>query len=131
MKHAELAYFKTASVAASPFDFNGHWMNELGSYMDLRVNGTAVTGSYVSAVSDGGGATPPFPLQGTAAGDLISFSVNWGEAITAWTGHGVLADGGPQILTLWQLVTTVPNEMDPQQQWKTLLAGADDFSLAR
>lgn len=129
MRHAELAYFKTASIPPSPFDFNGHWVNELGSYMDLQVSGTVVTGTYVSAVSDSTRPTPPFPLFGTASADLISFSVNWGEAVTAWTGHGVIENGQPQILTLWHLVTTVLNDLDPQQQWKMLLAGADEFTL--
>jgi hypothetical protein len=127
MKHAELAFFKTASVPPSPFDFNGHWENELGSYMDLQVSRTSVTGTYVSAVSDSGGPTQPFPVNGSVAGDLICFSVNWGEAITSWIGHGVTSNGEAQILTLWQLVLAIPNELDPKEQWKTVMAGADEF----
>ena len=127
MKQAELAYFKTPMVTPGPFDFSGHWQNELGSYMDLQVNGSVLTGAYVSAVSDTGGSTPPFPLQGSVSGDLITFNVNWGAAITTWIGHGVFANGSPQILTLWHLVQTVQDPTDPQQQWKTILAGADEF----
>lgn len=128
LKHAELAYFKTPMVAPSPFDFSGHWENELTSYMDLQINGNVVTGTYVSAVSDNGGPTPPFPLYGSVAGDLINFSVNWGEAITSWVGHGVVDGDEAQILTLWHLVQTVDDETNPKKQWKTVLAGADEFT---
>ena len=128
LKDAEIAYFKTPMVAPSPFDFSGHWQNELGSYMDLQINGNIGKGTYVSAVSEGGGPTPPFPLQGSVAGDLINFSVNWGAAIISWIGHGVLDAGEQHILTLWQLVQTLDDETDPRQQWKTVLAGADEFT---
>jgi hypothetical protein len=115
-------------VAPGSFDFSGHWQNELTSYMDLQVNGDVVTGTYVSAVSDDGGPTPPFPVYGSVAGDLINFNVNWGAAITAWIGHGVLVAGASQLLTLWHLVQTVDDETDPSKQWKTVLAGADQFT---
>jgi hypothetical protein len=128
LKHAELAYFKTPMVAPAQFDFSGHWRNELTSYMDLQINGDVVTGTYVSAVSETGGPTPPFPVHGTVAGDLINFNVNWGGAITAWIGHGVLAAGSPQILTLWHLVQTIDDETDPNKQWQTVFAGADEFT---
>jgi hypothetical protein len=128
LKHAEIAYFKTPMVAPTPFDFSGHWQNELGSFMDLQINGDVISGAYVSAVSDNGGPTPPFPVQGSVAGDLINFSVNWGAAITSWTGHGIIVGGEPQILTLWHLIQTVQDETDPNQQWKTVLAGADEFT---
>jgi len=128
MKHAELALLKTSNVAPRKFDFSGHWVNELGSCMDLAVSGDKVTGTYVSAVSESGKPTPPFPLQGVVAGDLISFSVNWGDAITSWVGHGVIDHKRPQILTLWHLVLTVAAETSPEEQWKTVMSGADEFS---
>jgi len=116
-------------VAPGSFDFSGHWRNELTSYMDLTITAGVVTGTYVSAVSDTGGPTPPFPVYGSVAGDLINFNVNWGGAITAWIGHGViLAGGAAHILTLWHLVQTVDDEMNPSKQWKTVLAGADEFT---
>src|SRR6516164_3376937 len=65
--------------------------------------------------------------KGTVCGDLISFTVNWEEAITTWTGHGILANGKRRILTLWHLIQTIPDETDPQQQWRTVLSGADEF----
>jgi len=58
LKHAELVHFKTPTVKPMPFDFSGHWVNELGSYVDLKVDGAAVAGKYVSLVTeDGAGPT--------------------------------------------------------------------------
>jgi|SRR5882762_3670695 len=129
LKHAELVHFKTPTVAPAPFDFSGHWVNELGSYMDLDIKGSIVTGKYVSMVTEAGpGPTPPFDIYGSVAGDLINFNVNWGEEITAWIGHGVIYAGGSAgILTLWQIVHTIRDEADPENQWKTVTAGADEF----
>jgi hypothetical protein len=127
MRHAEVARLKSKKSAPQPFDFSGHWKNELGSFMDLTIAGADVTGSYVSAVSDAGGPTRPFPLRGTVSGDLISFTVNWETLIATWIGHGVVDAGQDRILTLWHIVMTVQQETDPLNQWKTLEAGADEF----
>ena len=87
-QHAEVALQKTKNLKPPVFDFGGHWKNELGSYMDLTVDGNNnVTGKYVSAVSGTGGPIPSTDLRGTVTGDLIAFTVNWGSAITTWAGH--------------------------------------------
>lgn len=131
MKNAEPIVSKMSSLKpTSEVDFKGHWINELKSYMDLTISGTSLTGSYVSAVSKTDEPTKPFDLLGTVAGDMISFTVNWGNSITTWIGHGVIEGGKPEILTLWHLVVAIPNETDPEVQWKTVLAGADTFRRA-
>jgi Avidin family len=125
----ETVLFKITSPK-QPIDFSGQWKNELGSTMDLKISGPTVTGTYTTAVSSNNTAITK-PLVGTVADDLISFAVNWGTSITAWTGHGVLEKQGQnevlKILTLWQMVVAVPDETDPQQQWKTLYSGSDIF----
>ncbi len=131
MHHAEQQVFRNGSknTLSKPIDFSGDWKNELGSTMSLSVNQNGVVvGSYISAVSDtGSGPTPPFDLTGAVAGDLLSFTVNWGTEITAWIGHGTRDSKGDQILTLWHVVKNVPHETDPEQQWRMILAGADSF----
>ena len=129
-RQAELALQKTKNLKPPVFDFSGHWNNELGSFMDLNVDAkNNVRGTYVSAVSGTGGPTPKADVRGTVTGDLIAFMVNWGEAITAWTGHGVFdANNQPQILTLWHLVVSIADETNPKNQWETVMAGADTFS---
>jgi avidin family protein len=128
--HAELALQRTKNLKPASFDFNGHWKNELGSYMDVTVDANNnLTGKYVSAVSGNGGPTPSTDLQGTVTGDLIAFSVNWDEAITTWVGHGVFdSNNQPQILTLWHLVVSIADETNPKKQWQTVMAGADSFT---
>ncbi|GAB7541293.1 avidin/streptavidin family protein [Cupriavidus sp. CuC1] len=132
MKNAEQTFFATKTVTPSTrVDFNGRWVNELGSSMQIEVNADAtVTGTYTSSVSEIGAPTPEMLLSGTVAGDLICFTVNWGESITAWVGHGILDNQQVRILTLWQMVLAVPDETEPGQQWKTVMAGADEFRPA-
>jgi Avidin family len=129
LKHAELVHFKTETLTPRSFDFSGHWVNELGSYMDLKIDQTVVSGTYVSMVTENGpGPSPKFEVYGRATGDLINFAVNWGAEITSWIGHGVVYAGGKSgILTLWQIVHTIADEEDPENQWKTVTAGADEF----
>ncbi|QRN55382.1 avidin/streptavidin family protein [Dyella caseinilytica] len=128
MKHAELTVAKASTATPKPFNFNGRWTNELTSYMDLVVQGSAISGTYHSAVGDPS-APPKKPLTGSVSGDLISFTVNWGDSITTWIGHGVIDDQGhAQIETLWQIALAVQDETNPQVSWKTVLAGADQFS---
>jgi hypothetical protein len=126
---AELALQKTKKRKPVTFDFNGRWRNELGSYMDVRVDANNnLKGQYVSAVSDDGEPTPPTDLGGTVAGDLIAFTVNWGGAIATWAGHGVFdKDNQPEIFTLCHLVISIAAETDPEKQWETVMAGSDSF----
>ncbi|MDF3883627.1 avidin/streptavidin family protein [Cupriavidus basilensis] len=132
MKNAEQTFFATKTVPPSrQVDFNGRWVNELGSAMRIVVSAAAtITGTYTSAVSETGLPTPEMQLSGTVAGDLICFTVNWGESITTWVGHGVHDNGEARILTLWQMVLAVPDEIEPGHQWKTAMAGADEFRPA-
>src|ERR1700730_12101315 len=118
-RHAEVALQKTKNLRPPVFDFTGHWKNELGSYMDVAIDPkNDISGTYVSAVSGTGGPTPSTELKGTVTGDLIVFTVNWGEAITTWAGHGVFdSNNQPQILTLWHLVVSIADEPNPKNQW--------------
>jgi hypothetical protein len=128
-RSAEQALHKTHNLKPPVFDFTGRWRNELGSTMDVTIDpNNRIRGQYVSAVSGKGGPTPATELFGTVAGDLISFTVNWGEAITSWVGHGVFDQNNrPQILTLWHLVVSIADETNPKNQWETVMAGADTF----
>lgn len=129
-QHAEVVLQKTKNLKPPVFDFGGHWQNELGSYMDVTVdkNGN-LTGKYVSAVSATGGPTPSTDLRGTATGDLLAITVNWGSAITTWVGHGIFDENNqPQILTLWHLVVSIADETNPKNQWETVMTGADTFT---
>ena len=128
MSSPEYSIFRKARVhSKAPFEFSGRWRNELKSILDIKVRDGVVSGTYVSKVSDGGGPTPAFKVSGTVTEDLIVFTVNWSGLITTWCGHHVDTDGSPQILTMWYLVRTVKDDIDPANQWKMIEAGSDSF----
>ena len=117
--------------AAKKPDFNGKWKNELDSVMELVVKGPSITGTYTSAVSSDGSATPPHPLIGNVDNELISFVVNWIDysSITAWVGQMVVdTSGKEQIFTMWQMTTTTKDPENKIELWQAILAGSDTFS---
>lgn len=113
-------------------DFAGAWRNEYGSSMRLSVDGSAVSGSYTSAVSTTGDAITG-PVTGFVAGDVISFTVLWPSRpakITAWVGQIVEDERGERLETLWQMIVNVPDAQRPDSTWTTIHAGADHFHRA-
>lgn len=123
-----LKYAAHADQAAElHVDFSGRWRNQLGSTMELTVNGSGLTGEYTSAVSGGGGSIIG-TLSGYINGDLIAFVVNWpSAAITAWTGQLTSEGGRDVIKTLWQMTTNVADEDEETGLWASIYAGSDQF----
>jgi hypothetical protein len=124
-KALELA--AAAPIGRSCADFAGRWYNQMGSTMDLVVEGTTVTGAYESLARS---EAPPVvgELKGYAVGDLISFMVLWGDSITAWVGQMIDEDTDTaKIRTLWHMVTEVPDADEPKYLWTSTYAGADEF----
>ncbi len=116
-----------ANSTASP-DFSGLWRNQIGSTMNITVQGSDVDGIYTSASSSVGGPIAG-PLKGCVAGDLISFIVLWpGGSQTAWVGQMTGTEEQPIIKTLWHLVTNVPDPNEPKELWTSTYAGADEFT---
>ncbi len=109
-------------------DFSGSWVNELGSSMELDVNGTVVTGSYRTAVGEPDPGQP-YPLSGVINDDLIVFNVDWLQngSISTWAGQLTMIDGQPVIETMWYLVRQVPDPKEPTELWADTLAGSDRF----
>ncbi len=116
------------SAKAATVNFSGWWKNQLGSKMNLTIQGQSVSGTYSSPVSSGGG-TVDGELVGFVDGDLISFVVNWTSpaSLTAWTGQLVSENGSDTIKTLWLLVQNVPDANEPTGLWQSTLTGADNF----
>lgn len=107
------------------------WVNELGSTAAFTFGaGGAVTGTYTSPVSSGGG-TVSGPIAGWCDGYVIAWTVLWPTnppATTAWVGEAVRGPAGTVIETLWHLVTQTPTPGDPTQFWTAIHAGADTFT---
>ena len=66
------------SAPAPSVDFAGVWRNELGSEMEVQINDNTVSGIYRTNVGSPK-PTEEFALVGFATGDLITFTVNFGE----------------------------------------------------
>ncbi len=111
-------------------DFNGKWVNELNSTMDIVVDGSTLAGTYTSDVSEDGRPTEPHSLMGCINGALISFIVKWNEfdAITAWVGHMIADDQGTErIYTLWQMTKSTADPEALLEIWESVLSGSDTF----
>jgi hypothetical protein len=110
----------------------GTWYNELGSMMQLQVNGASITGAYQTAV---GSASGTYQLVGSIDtepspnGQAIAWVVVWNNAygnshsITAWSGQYQIIDGEEEITTLWLLTSEQPSELD----WKATNINQDVF----
>lgn len=110
-------------------NFNGTWRNELHSEMNLKVDANGhVTGKYKTGV---GTPTPleEFDLVGFASGDLLSFTVNFGQyaSLTSWSGQHTEENGTEVIKTMWLLARNVKDPDEPKNLWGATLTGYDNF----
>jgi len=128
-----LKHFSTIkSVAGEPVpqvNFNGEWINELGSLMDLTVDKKGnVSGKFKTNVGKPS-PTEEFDLVGFASGDLLSFTVNFGKygSLTSWAGQHTVEEGTDVIKTLWLLARNVKDQDESKYLWGAILAGYDNF----
>ena len=106
-------------------EWDGRWRNQVGSAMDLRTVDGVLQGDYHTSVGRPDSATA-FPLVGVVNGDMIAFTVTFGEhgSVTAWAGRRT-AEG--RIETLWHLVRNKDDSGAPLPTWCSTLAGAAVF----
>lgn len=128
-----LKHFSTlTSAKASPapaVNFNGTWCNELDCEMELSVDADGcVTGGYRTGVGNPN-ATEEFDLVGFASGDLLSFTVNFGEygSLTSWVGQHTSEAGEERIKTIWLLAKKLEDADEPQSLKGGIMTGADTF----
>lgn len=120
----------SVGAAAAAVDFSGKWKNNLKSDMTLAIDASGkVTGKYRTGV---GNPTPAeeFDLVGFATGDLLSFTVNFGQygSLTSWVGQLTKdAQGVDQIKTMWLLSRNIADPDEDAGLWGSVLTGADFF----
>ena len=108
----------------------GLWCNRLGSTMELTVHQDhAINGIFHTNV----GVSNPkasFSIVGFAEGDALSFCVDFGSrgSVAAWSGHHVVDERGERLVTLWHLAQPMLSGHGEADAWRTLMAGADEFS---
>jgi hypothetical protein len=125
----------------------GRWTNRLGSIMELRVSGDALSGTYKTAVGGDKAKSRSWKLFGKVAGDLLSFIVVYGKgqdaSIAAWTGRYFPEEkavrgrqGKPErIATVWCLADRWTAKKSgkslkrvPTEDWNHVLTNADIFT---
>jgi Avidin family len=112
----------------------GIWYNELGSMVEFFVNGSAVSGSYWTAV---GQATGEYVLSGqintqpSGGGQAVGWSVAWtnssgsAHSVTSWSGQLQVGQmGQSEIVTFWLL----SSEEASQNDWAATNVGQDIFT---
>ena len=110
-------------------NLSGEWTNRLGSTMNLKTNGSKVTGTYRTAV----GApqeSKEFPVIGVVNGDLLSFIVDWKEygSVTAWVGQHTTGEKGTErIEAMWHLALNVAERQEEQSLWGSVMTGQNIF----
>ena len=111
---------------------DGKWYNELGSLMDLTVDGGLVTGTYHTGVGE---ATGRYPITGAVDTDPIGHNqavglvVVWqndqgsAHSVTTWSGQLQVIKGQEVLKTTWLLT----RETKPDLDWQSTLVGTDIF----
>lgn len=111
-------------------DFSGSWKSVRGSEMTLAVSGNEITGRYTSSIGDAKGESS-FPLRGFVSGDLISFTVNFGQFATlaSWAGQFAPDDHqSPALHTVFVAAIDVPNQYEANRVWGGVRTGSDTFT---
>jgi hypothetical protein len=111
-------------------DFAGTWKSTRGSEMTLAVSGNDVTGRYVSAIGDAKGESS-FPLRGFVSGDLISFTVNFGQHATlvSWAGQFAPDDHTmPALHTVFVAAVNIENQFEADRIWGGVRTGSDTYT---
>jgi hypothetical protein len=109
----------------------GTWYNELGSKMEITVNGLLLTGTYKSGV----GAEGTYSLTGAFdtnpvvnKNQSLGFVVAWQNeksnhnSTTSWSGRYLETPTSETLVTFWLLTAAQP------AQWESTLIGEDIFT---
>lgn len=116
----------------NPSPIDGEWRSNLGSTMDVRLDGVKLSGTYTTHIGTTKGT---YPLSGFANLDddgigTIGWTVVWKNAdgnqhgVTTWTGQVQVQGGNLLMETTWLYVTqTVPSE-----NWDSLRLGFNLFT---
>ncbi len=111
--------------------WDGRWRNELGSEMEISVDGGRVSGVYRTQVGRPD-AAEQFAVTGFAHEDLIGIVAQFGEhgSVTSWTGRRTEGAGGDEIRVLWHLARNTDDAGETLPAWASILAGSAVFRRA-
>ena len=108
------------------------WYNELGSILELAVQGASVVGRFTTRVGDADGCYPLVGVVCTGNDErrTLGFAVGWEnqltqvDCVTVWCGEFIRdAQGTEMIVAIW-LMTEGATEAD---EWSATRTGKDIF----
>lgn len=115
----------------------GTWFNELGSQMDIVVNGKTITGTYWTAVGDASGSYDLIGFIDTTlpspGGQAVGWTVVWtngigtSNSVTTWCGQFQTAGGQEEIVAFWLLTS----EQLAANDWGATQIGKNRFVRAQ
>lgn len=110
-------------------DFTGTWKNQLGSLLELLMDGDEIRGRFESAVGERDKQPHWVAVSGKAQDDLITFcaSLPAHGSLVSWVGQHTIRGGSSQIQTQWLHVTNVPEDREHAWMWSANRIGFDIF----
>jgi hypothetical protein len=114
----------------------GSWYNELGSTMEIRQEGSTISGTYCTAVGDAEGTYSllgQINIKPSQGGQAVAWCVVWtntsghSDSTTSWCGQYQTVEGIEEISTFWLLTS----EQLPANDWRATNIGQDTFSRSK
>jgi hypothetical protein len=118
-------------------NFSGTWKNQRKSILRLTVKNGAVSGTFESAVGDGGMVV--VDVQGRTLGDRITFNATYPQlgTLVSWVGQlGPASDResastNDRMETVWLHASDIPEEHEQDALWSGIRTGGDVFTRER
>lgn len=112
-------------------NFTGTWKNTKNSLLTLSQNGSSITGTFDSGVSDGGQEIKA-PIVGWVNGDRVSFTATYElfGTVVAWVGQVRGEPGNPVIDAHFLHESEVADADEFNELWASTRTGSDQFSRA-
>lgn len=106
--------------------FTGTWKNQRESILKLKANGGSVTGTFESAVGDGGKVV--VDVAGRILGDRITFHAVYEQFGTLVSWVGQVDETNKKIETVWLHASDIPEEHEKDALWSAIRTGGDVFT---
>lgn len=87
-------------------DFDGQWINDLGSVLELARNGDAISGRITPRTGTAMGKGVSGKVRGTTRGKSIALVADWGDraGVAVWIGELDDSDGRETLMLSWELL---------------------------
>lgn len=132
MKHNHEGALRLASSrtkAIDVYDIAGRWVNSEGSFLDLKIDGHDLTGTYAHRTYNDGHHIAT--IKGFATGGILTMAAFYHSfgALSCWTGE-VLGEPPDTLRLGWCAISEVEEPEREGKFWLSQYSGAEDFKRA-